>query len=152
MTCVDTGGTIFCKYLANSTSLNLLLPASCLIDVRLLLFVMMQTTGVEKTSDYGEELVSRDDISEHSSSKALSPGISETAPGAQNDRVDLENTLENLHECSWEVLQEKFSTAMETHAQAEQELRDQTAKLLEVHSSWSSQAKESPTDKRIRYL
>ncbi|KAJ9272273.1 hypothetical protein DTO212C5_1458 [Paecilomyces variotii] len=110
----------------------------------------MQTTGIEKTSDYDEELVSRDDISEHSSSKALSPGISETAPGAQNDRFDLENTLENLHECSWEVLQEKFSTAMETHAQAEQELRDQTAKLLEVFMTWSQVAVSYDEDRAFK--
>lgn len=112
----------------------------------------MQTTGAEKTNDHDEELVSHDDASEHSSSKELSPSIAETAFGTQNDRLDLEHTPESLHECSWEVLQQKFSDAMETHAQAEQELRDETAKLLEVYSDGLSEAKAIFTDKRIRCL
>lgn len=40
--------------------------------------------------------------------------------------------VEDLRDYNWEQLQEKYATAMEDHGRSEENLRAQTAKLLEV--------------------
>ncbi|KAE8147561.1 hypothetical protein BDV25DRAFT_30525 [Aspergillus avenaceus] len=42
-----------------------------------------------------------------------------------------------LKSCSWELLQEQFACAMEKHGNAEEDLRGQISKLLEVFMGWS---------------
>lgn len=44
---------------------------------------------------------------------------------------------EELRDCSWEQLEEKYAKAMEEHGKSEEELRAQVAKLLEVILSCS---------------
>lgn len=108
---------------------------------------MMQRATVEQSEGFSgheeEEPVSpQDDISELSSLKKASKTVTETATDIQKECSVLADTIENLHEYSWESLQEKFSDTMKTHAQTEQALRDQTAKLLEVYKTTHLQRKE----------
>jgi len=42
---------------------------------------------------------------------------------------------QGLEECNWEQLQDKYTDAMDEHRRVEEDLRVETAKLLEVRSS-----------------
>ncbi|CAI7637744.1 unnamed protein product [Penicillium glandicola] len=44
---------------------------------------------------------------------------------------------EGLEDCNWEQLQGKYADAMEKHGRVEENLRVETAKLLEVFMAWS---------------
>ncbi|KAI2791552.1 hypothetical protein POX_c04413 [Penicillium oxalicum] len=44
---------------------------------------------------------------------------------------------QGLEDCSWEELQEKYMEAMDEHSRVEDNLRVETAKLLEVFTIWS---------------
>lgn len=46
---------------------------------------------------------------------------------------DMQQLAEDLRDCDWEQLEEKYAKAMEEHGTTEEELRAQTAKLLEVN-------------------
>lgn len=46
---------------------------------------------------------------------------------------DMQQLAEDLRDCDWEQLEEKYAKAMEEHGTTEEELRTQTAKLLEVN-------------------
>ncbi|KAJ5504708.1 hypothetical protein N7463_007582 [Penicillium fimorum] len=44
---------------------------------------------------------------------------------------------QGLEDCDWEQLQGKYADAMEEHGRVEENLRVETAKLLEVFMAWS---------------
>ncbi|KAJ5246969.1 hypothetical protein N7468_001952 [Penicillium chermesinum] len=44
---------------------------------------------------------------------------------------------QGLELCDWEKLQDKYSDAMDEHTRVEEDLRSQTAKLLEAFTAWS---------------
>lgn len=44
---------------------------------------------------------------------------------------------QGLSECDWDQLQEKYTDAMDEHSRVEEELRAETARLLEVFTAWS---------------
>ncbi|KAJ5099108.1 hypothetical protein N7532_006109 [Penicillium argentinense] len=44
---------------------------------------------------------------------------------------------QGLAECDWDQLQEKYTNAMDEHSRVEEELRAETARLLEVFTAWS---------------
>ncbi|KAJ5375323.1 hypothetical protein N7517_007329 [Penicillium concentricum] len=44
---------------------------------------------------------------------------------------------QGLEDCDWEQLQEKYADAMDEHGRVEENLRVETAKLLEVFMAWS---------------
>lgn len=55
--------------------------------------------------------------------------------GSSQDEAsqDMQQLAEDLRDCDWEQLEEKYAKAMEEHGTTEEELRTQTAKLLEVN-------------------
>ncbi|KAF3403663.1 hypothetical protein F1880_009454 [Penicillium rolfsii] len=44
---------------------------------------------------------------------------------------------QGLEDCDWDQLQEKYTDAMDEHSRVEDDLRAETAKLLEVFTAWS---------------
>ncbi|OKO94293.1 hypothetical protein PENSUB_11560 [Penicillium subrubescens] len=44
---------------------------------------------------------------------------------------------QGLEDCDWNQLQEKYTDAMDEHSRVEDDLRAETAKLLEVFTAWS---------------
>lgn len=60
--------------------------------------------------------------------KLTAGGVSSQDQASQN----MEQLAEDLRDCDWEQLEEKYAKAMEEHGATEDELRSQTAKLLEV--------------------
>ena len=58
-----------------------------------------------------------------------------TESGSSKDKTsqDMQQLAEDLRDCDWEQLEEKYAKAMEGHGTTEEELRAQTAKLLEVN-------------------
>lgn len=55
----------------------------------------------------------------------------------QSSSSDVEFTIVNrltrgLEDCDWDQLQEKYTDAMDDHSRVEDDLRAETAKLLEV--------------------
>ncbi|KAJ5204091.1 uncharacterized protein N7498_004970 [Penicillium cinerascens] len=44
---------------------------------------------------------------------------------------------QGLEECDWEQLQKKYADAMDEHSRVEEDLRIETAKLLEIFTAWS---------------
>lgn len=48
---------------------------------------------------------------------------------------------QNIEDCDWEQLQEKYTDAMEEHGRVEENLRVETAKLLEVSFKSTSDLK-----------
>ncbi|OQE31450.1 hypothetical protein PENSTE_c001G07651 [Penicillium steckii] len=72
-----------------------------------------------------------------------STGISHT-PSPQpiepvvNDEFPIVARLtQGLAECDWDQLQEKYTDAMDEHSRVEEELRVETARLLEIFTAWS---------------
>ncbi|KAJ5358591.1 uncharacterized protein N7496_011004 [Penicillium cataractarum] len=60
----------------------------------------------------------------------------------QSSSSDAEFTIVNrltrgLEDCDWDQLQEKYTDAMDEHSRVEDDLRAETAKLLEVFTAWS---------------
>ena len=55
--------------------------------------------------------------------------------GSSQDKTSqhMQQLAEDLRDCDWEQLEEKYAKAMEEHGTTEEELRAQTAKLLEVN-------------------
>lgn len=55
--------------------------------------------------------------------------------GSSQDEAsqDMQQLAEDLRDCDWEQLEEKYAKAMEEHGTTEEELRTQAAKLLEVN-------------------
>ncbi|CAG8901863.1 unnamed protein product [Penicillium egyptiacum] len=54
------------------------------------------------------------------------------------DEIPLVSGLtQGLEDCNWEQLQGKYADAMEEHGRVEENLRVETAKLLEVFMAWS---------------
>ena len=59
-------------------------------------------------------------------------------PGPAPDEYPLVSHLTNgLEDCDWGQLQEKYDNAMEQHGRVEENLRTETAKLMEVDTSLS---------------
>lgn len=63
--------------------------------------------------------------------------VQETSPEPVKSAVNAEFPLvalltQGLEECDWEQLQEKYADAMDEHSRVEEDLRVETAKLLEV--------------------
>lgn len=57
-------------------------------------------------------------------------------PAPSHDEYPLVSHLtKGLEDCDWEQLQDKYADAMEEHGQVEENLRVETAKLLEVNST-----------------
>ncbi|KAJ5394083.1 uncharacterized protein N7487_011724 [Penicillium crustosum] len=55
-----------------------------------------------------------------------------------NDEIPLVSRLtQGLKDCNWEQLQGKYADAMEEHGRVEENLRVETAELLEVFMAWS---------------
>lgn len=73
-----------------------------------------------------EETISRND----SYSPRLAPRSCST--GQQVDSQQTQQLMEELRNCGWEQLEEKYAKTMEEHGKSEDELRAQVAKLLEV--------------------
>ncbi|KAL1965956.1 hypothetical protein VTN77DRAFT_4896 [Rasamsonia byssochlamydoides] len=46
-------------------------------------------------------------------------------------------SAQDLENCDWEQLQERFSAAMEEHARVERDLQEQTTQLLKIFMTWS---------------
>ncbi|KAJ5675861.1 hypothetical protein N7462_008758 [Penicillium macrosclerotiorum] len=44
---------------------------------------------------------------------------------------------QGLENCDWDQLEEKYTGAMDEHSRAEEDLRAETAKLLEIFTAWS---------------
>ncbi|KAJ5147700.1 hypothetical protein N7526_001052 [Penicillium atrosanguineum] len=62
----------------------------------------------------------------------------EPAKSAINAEFPLVSCLtQGLEEFDWEQLQEKYTDAMNEHSRVEEDLRVETAKLLEVFTAWS---------------
>ena len=65
--------------------------------------------------------------------------VQETSPAPANSAINAEFPLvsrltHGLEECDWEQLQEKYTDAMNEHSRTEEDIRVETAKLLEVRS------------------
>ncbi|KAJ5173995.1 uncharacterized protein N7500_001926 [Penicillium coprophilum] len=59
-------------------------------------------------------------------------------PAPISDEFPLVSRLtQGLEDCDWEQLQGKYADAMEEHSRVEENLRVETAKLLEVFMAWS---------------
>jgi hypothetical protein len=53
-------------------------------------------------------------------------------PAAVEEFPIVARLTQGLAECDWEQLQEKYTDAMDEHSRVEEELRAETARLLEV--------------------
>ncbi|CEO58533.1 hypothetical protein PMG11_03250 [Penicillium brasilianum] len=59
-------------------------------------------------------------------------------PSPSDAEFTIVNRLtQRLEDCDWDQLQEKYTDAMDEHSHVEDDLRAETAKLLEVFSAWS---------------
>ncbi|CAI7579657.1 unnamed protein product [Penicillium manginii] len=58
-------------------------------------------------------------------------------PAAVEEFPIVARLTQGLAECDWEQLQEKYTDAMDEHSRVEEELRAETARLLEVFTTWS---------------
>ncbi|KAJ5753860.1 uncharacterized protein N7511_008013 [Penicillium nucicola] len=76
---------------------------------------------------------------ENGNSQSISPHLpTEALPATAQDEVPLVSQLtQGLGDCDWEQLQTKYSDAMEEHSRVEENLRLETAKLLEIFMAWS---------------
>ncbi|OQD78140.1 hypothetical protein PENDEC_c001G00264 [Penicillium decumbens] len=68
--------------------------------------------------------------------------VQEASPKPVKAAVNAEFPLvarltQGLEECNWEQLQDKYTDAMDEHRRVEEDLRVETAKLLEIFSAWS---------------
>ncbi|KAJ5677431.1 uncharacterized protein N7477_003064 [Penicillium maclennaniae] len=66
----------------------------------------------------------------------------ETSPASANSAINAEFPLvsrltKGLQECDWKQLEEKYQDAMNEHSRVEEDIRVETAKLLEVFTAWS---------------
>lgn len=52
--------------------------------------------------------------------------------GQDNPSERTQQLTENLRDCDWEQLEERYAQVMEEHGKSEEELRGQISKLLEV--------------------
>lgn len=67
--------------------------------------------------------------------EAVQETSSEPTKSAVNAEFPLVSRLtQGLENCTWEQLQEKYTDAMDEHSRVEEDLRVETAKLLEVKS------------------
>lgn len=66
---------------------------------------------------------------EDSSSSNSAQGTDTSQPRTS---VNLRQFTEDLRDCNWEQLEERYGKAMEEHGKSEEELRAQITKLLEV--------------------
>ncbi|CAI7651218.1 unnamed protein product [Penicillium pancosmium] len=65
-------------------------------------------------------------------------GVGQThSPAAVEEFPIVARLTEGLAECDWDQLQEKYTDAMDEHSRVEEELRVETARLLEVFTAWS---------------
>ncbi|KAJ5333264.1 uncharacterized protein N7506_007047 [Penicillium brevicompactum] len=63
---------------------------------------------------------------------------STSAPAAARDEYPFVSHLtDGLEDCDWDQLQDKYADAMEQHGRVEENLRLETAKLMEVFMAWS---------------
>jgi hypothetical protein len=61
--------------------------------------------------------------------------LEEPAPAPSHNEYPIVSHLtQGLENCDWEQLQKKYTDAMEEHGRVEENLRVETAKLLEVNS------------------
>ncbi|KAJ6120260.1 hypothetical protein N7523_004540 [Penicillium sp. IBT 18751x] len=68
--------------------------------------------------------------------------VPETSPASANSATNAEFPLvsrltQGLEECDWKQLEEKYQDAMNEHSRVEEDIRVETAKLLEVFTAWS---------------
>lgn len=66
---------------------------------------------------------------------ASSSGASQD--GASEPDRQQHHSTDDLSDCDWQQLEERYTKAMEEHGKSEEELRDQISKLLEVNASCS---------------
>ncbi|KAJ5985166.1 hypothetical protein N7499_008556 [Penicillium canescens] len=76
---------------------------------------------------------------ENGNSQNTSPQLPiQSLPVPVQDEFPLVSQLtQDLEDCDWEQLQNKYSDSMEEHSRVEENLRIETAKLLEVFMAWS---------------
>ncbi|KAJ5139135.1 uncharacterized protein N7515_003983 [Penicillium bovifimosum] len=76
-------------------------------------------------------------VSSEASKSPESP-IEAPASARIHDELQIVSQLtQGLENCDWEQLQGKYTDAMEEHGRVEENLRVETAKLLEVFMAWS---------------
>ncbi|OQE43025.1 hypothetical protein PENCOP_c003G06507 [Penicillium coprophilum] len=70
--------------------------------------------------------------------KSSQSPVEARTPAPISDEFPLVSRLtQGLEDCDWEQLQGKYAYAMEEHSRVEENLRVETAKLLEVFMAWS---------------
>ncbi|KAJ5972635.1 uncharacterized protein N7479_002553 [Penicillium vulpinum] len=70
--------------------------------------------------------------------KSPQPPVETLIPAPTHDEFPFVSGLtQGLENCDWEQLQGKYADAMEEHGRVEENLRIETAKLLEVFMAWS---------------
>lgn len=76
------------------------------------------------------------DAASQSLTAATTAGSGPSSPVVVNPENPLVNRLtQGLEECDWDQLQAKYTDAMDEHSRVEEDLRMETAKLLEVTPS-----------------
>lgn len=70
--------------------------------------------------------------------KPVSKLGSSTSGASQDDSSEpdrgQQHSTDDLSDCDWQKLEERYTKAMEEHGKSEEELRDQISKLLEVNA------------------
>ncbi|KAJ5478534.1 hypothetical protein N7530_004043 [Penicillium desertorum] len=75
---------------------------------------------------------------ENKSPRSPQSPVQAPTPAPIHDETPLVSGLtQGLEDCNWEQLQGKYADAMEEHGRVEENLRVETAKLLEVFMAWS---------------
>ncbi|KAJ5242362.1 uncharacterized protein N7469_000689 [Penicillium citrinum] len=76
-------------------------------------------------------------MTSQSTGTSHTPNSQPIEPVANDEFPIVARLTQGLTECDWDQLQEKYTDAMDEHSRVEEELRVETARLLEIFTAWS---------------